>query len=294
MTGYRLPRSKKGLLRASWQKLLNDFVSRVDAADPQVWAHLRDRLLAGDSRAPVPARHGTSEPGDQLFWPADPGLLPDDPAGWPDLADLLGLPVPQPVVDQDGPDSSWLRRLVPDSGPSSAPTVATGQSPAEVDPPPVSPPPDRTPTDPPPTGAIPPGTIRGGSRKRARDEGHQPGPDGIDRQGSPLREQPVVGDLLDLGRARLDHRERLEDTLSREQDRPRLLLLTEGLAAALEQAAHTLATTEPLTTTTADLLATIDLWRRAALDAAGQVVDGLALGAAQNLRLHHLLQATWG
>ncbi|HET9656112.1 MAG TPA: hypothetical protein VFP72_12205, partial [Kineosporiaceae bacterium] len=123
-----------------------------------------------------------------------------------------------------------------------------------------------------------------------------PGLISIDRQGSPqpLQQQPAVGDLLDLGRARLDHRERLEDTLSREQDRPRLLLLTEGLAAALEQVAHTLASTEPPTATTADLLATIDLWRRAALDAAGQVVDGLALGAAQNLRLHSLLQDAWG
>jgi hypothetical protein len=201
MVRFRYPESKGGLRQASWQRLLTEFVCGVDAVDRQVWAHLRDRLLADDSSVPVPALPGAGEPSYELSGLADPGLLPGDLDGWPeladllarddwqDLADLLDIPVTQPLagspggpepnrarepdLDQGGPDPSWLRRLVPDSPRSSAPTPAPRQAPAELSAPDASPPPDRT-----NTGGIPPGTGRSRSRKRARDEEHQPGSGG--------------------------------------------------------------------------------------------------------------------
>jgi hypothetical protein len=158
MTGLRASRSRNGPQRATWQTLLSDFVCGVDDADPQVWWHLRHRLLAG---AGGPSGR------------AEPELLPDNPddwldlADWPELADVLerdglrdlanqvnqpmtepglgwqGGPEPsharEPDLDQRGPDPAWLRRLVPDSPPSSAPGMAWG-----------------------------------GSRKRSRAQGHRP------------------------------------------------------------------------------------------------------------------------
>jgi hypothetical protein len=79
----------------------------------------------------------------------------------------------EPGLDQEGPDLSWLRRLVPDHPPSSAPAPTAGQSPAEVSAPQASPTPDRT-----NIGGIRAGTAWSGRRKRARDEGHQPGSGG--------------------------------------------------------------------------------------------------------------------
>jgi hypothetical protein len=215
MSGFRRPNSQDGPLRVSPERLLGAFVSGIDAADPRVWAHLRDRLLGGDNRAPVPTWPGTGEPSGL----AEPGLLPDDShdwldlADWPDLADLLesddsqdlagllDLPVAQPLrgspgepepsrsrepdLDQRRPDLSWLRRLVPDSPPTSAPptsapptsapatsapATAPGQPPAGANVPEASPTPDRA-----GTGGIPPWMAWGGSRKRTRNEGHQPG-----------------------------------------------------------------------------------------------------------------------
>jgi hypothetical protein len=200
MSDFRQPNSKRGPRRAPWQRLLGDFVSGVDATDPQVWEHLRDRLLAGAG--------GPSGP-------AEPGLPPDNPGarpdltGWAeladvregddpqDLADLLDLPMTQPLrgspgdpepgrarepdLDQRGPDQSWLRRLVPDSPPRSAPATAPGQPPATApgqpptgaNAPEASPTPDRA-----GAGGIPPRMAWGGSRKRARDEGRQAGSGG--------------------------------------------------------------------------------------------------------------------
>ncbi|HET9657749.1 MAG TPA: hypothetical protein VFP72_20525, partial [Kineosporiaceae bacterium] len=211
MVRFRNSSSTKGLLRVSWRRVLSGFFSRVDAVDRQVWTHLRDRLLTSGSRAPVPARPGPGEPSGQLPGPADPGLLPDNPDDWPDLADWteladllegdwqeladpVDLPLTQPVagspggpeasparepaLDQGGPDPAWLRRLAPHNQPPSAPAPTAGQPPAPTDAPQASPPPDRTPTDPPPTAGLPPGVSWGGSRKRTRGEAHQPGSGG--------------------------------------------------------------------------------------------------------------------
>jgi hypothetical protein len=54
MVSFRQSGSRDGPKRVSWRTLLSDFVTRAEAADRQVWWHLRHRLLGDVDGLPAP------------------------------------------------------------------------------------------------------------------------------------------------------------------------------------------------------------------------------------------------